>query len=121
MVIRELPPEEFHRLQGLPMLDGLGLDNANPDFTRFVVAEVEGEIMGFWALTQAIHVEPIWVHPTLRGTTAPGRMWVKVKQILADFRIKTAFCCVDTPTVSGYVQRLGFEKMPHDLYRYKEN
>lgn len=65
MTTRELPPLEWGALEGTelesvwPVLD--------PDTSRVLVVEDEGQIVACWAFFRLIHAEGIWIKPSHRG------------------------------------------------------
>lgn len=113
--IRELPHEEFGRLQGvLPDYRG-----ADPRTARIVVAEtVEGEIVATWCLFATVHIEPLWVAEPHRGNPGLIRgLWRKVHEILEATRQRVSFAVFEegSPALS-LAERLGFEKIDGSLY-----
>lgn len=117
MVVRELPAEEWGRLEGHEAL--LGAPLPDPSHSRVVVAEDGEEIVAAWFLTQVVHIEPLWIHPQYRRKLLPARLFPLVCSILDSCSIFKAFCLVDTPAVSNYAQRLGMKQLPYDLFQYE--
>lgn len=118
---RMLPVEEWHRLlRFTPFAQG-GLPS--PDATRIIVAEVGGpggEIRAFWTITGCVHVEPVWIHPEERKRPGLIRgLWRAVLDTLRENGVKVAFACIldrDAAANTPLVMRLGFEKLPGDLF-----
>jgi hypothetical protein len=116
MTIRELEPEEFHRLEGHPALNGL-MPQASA--CRVVIAEnASGEIIGFQMLTFVVHLEPVWVHPSYRGGLLVGRMWKLATKLLDHLRVSVGFCFCEDPTVADYLQRLGLRELPYRTFLF---
>src|SRR5574342_1121823 len=96
LVIRELSREEYPELERLarPLLDQ-GVDwTVDPDHTTIVVAQERstGKLAGFWCIFDAVHVEPLWIHPDHRRR--PGlvrRLWGAVRGILKRHGIPMAW------------------------------
>jgi hypothetical protein len=117
LTYRELPPEEFHRLQGHEALKGVGVPS--PDTARILIAErASGEIVGFQMLVTVVHLEPIWVHPDYRGSMLPVRLWKAATRLLDALRIPMAFSFSDNPTISGYLSRLGLRKLQYETFLF---
>lgn len=120
VTIRELGPEEMHVLATLPPFNVEGI----PAFghTRIVVAQdVEGgNIVAYWFIFDAVHVEPLWVDPNYRKR--PGmarRLWGRVREILEETKVPGAFAMVhdaDAMPNASQAIRLGFKRLPGDLY-----
>jgi hypothetical protein len=118
--VRVLPGEEYERLRVFPPFAG-GLPN--PDFTRIIVAELGGpggELVAVWSLIQAIHAEPMWVREDHRKRAGLiRRLWTSVWSELQAVGALMAFAIVadqDAAANVPLVLRLGFEKLPADLY-----
>jgi hypothetical protein len=118
---RMLPPEEWPRLLSFTPFSEGGLPS--PDATRIIVAEVGGpggEIRAFWTITGCVHVEPMWIHPEERKRPGLIRgLWREVVETLREHGVVSAFACIldrDAAMNMPYVARLGFQKLPGDLY-----
>lgn len=66
MEYRILEKSEVSKLA--PILQSLGWNLPYPQTTTVLVAEDEGEIIGFVCQTLLPHLEPEWVAPKYRGT-----------------------------------------------------
>ena len=110
--LRLLESYEYHRLNELR---GAGLpDNdewiPRPEFGKVIIAELQGEIVGFWVIQQMIHVDPVWVKPDLRGNLT-WRMWNAVRKIVGHTPVYVSVA----PNYSGWqktvstIKHLGFE------------
>ena len=55
-----------------PLFDKLGWPLPDPDMAKVIVAQAglgsDGVILGFGVVQFVTHAEPIWVHPSARGT-----------------------------------------------------
>lgn len=103
MTIRELPPEEFSRLADVPELRGL-----EEQEVKVLVGEDDGEIVAFWLIGLAVHLEPIWVREDKRNGLVVGRLWKEMRRILDACGINSAFSTTGSDEVAGYLERLGF-------------
>jgi hypothetical protein len=118
---RMLPTEEWWRL--LPFEPFVRGGLPSPDATRIIVAEVDGpggEIRAFWTITGCVHVEPVWIHPEERKRPGLVRgLWRQVLETLRENGVVSAFACImdrDAAANTPLVMRLGFQKLPGDLY-----
>ena len=120
-LVRDLPADDWHRLATLEPFATGGLPN--PAFNRILVAEVGGpggEVVGYWMVLTCVHAEPIWIKDEHRKR--PGlirRLWGAVWQVLQENDVQIAFACITDKDAASNVplaMRLGFEKVPGDLY-----
>jgi len=117
VIIRELPAEEWGKLEGHPALGGQSLPD--PTYHKIVVAEDGDRIVGAWFMMQVIHLEPVWIDPLYRGGTLPLRLLSTMSSILDSCSVKQAFCFADRPEIAGYLQRLGMHKLPYETFMYE--
>lgn len=116
--LRVLPDEDYPRLLAFEPFATGGLPS--PAVSRILVAELGGDIVGFWGLFNAVHVEPLWIHPDHRSR--PGlirRLWTAVQSELRAAGVFTAFACIADRDAAQNVPlalRQGFERVPGDLY-----
>lgn len=116
MTIRELPSEEFYKLEGHKALKGLVPD---PTTSKIIVAENEaGEIVGFWFMVQVVHLEPIWIAPEYRSGLIAGRMWKVMRVLLDSLRINVGFMFADRSDIAEYIPRLGCRELPYRTFLY---
>lgn len=112
---------EFHLLNGdeARAIDPEGV--AWPSDTVALFATEGAEIMARSAIIQLPVIEGSMVHPDLRGTSLAYRMLREIETILKAMG-KThaiAMAANDQPEVSGYLERVGYEKMPVTMYSKK--
>lgn len=115
--VRDLPPEEWHKLEGHPALQGQPLPD--PTYHRVVVAEDGEELVAAWFMIHVVHLEPVWIDPRYRGGRLPVRMLSEISSILDSCTVTKAFCFADRPEIAGYLQRLGMQKLPYETFLYE--
>lgn len=116
-----LPPEQIDRIReaGGPLAEA-------PDLSKFAqeaivpVVEMDGKIVAYWPVWKAVHAEPLWVSTDHRRSTAIIRGILQgVETALAAFGEPVSFAIIgqdDLDTSGVYAKRLGFERVPGDLY-----
>lgn len=113
MTIRELPFEEWDKLEGLPFVQN-GLPD--PSGTRLLVAETpDGQIVGTWALMSVVFLEGMWVHPDHRKTTVTGRLVQGMKRFLHELGVYQSFTMTQTDEVRELAYKAGFQAVPGDV------
>lgn len=119
VTIRELPAAEWERLRlGVPILAG---ELPDPNKTAVMVIEEAGEIVGWWFVFYAIHVEPMLIPPHLRKNPSVIRqLWGGVLNILDRAQANLAFAVIEDKDLpngnADYAGRLGFQKLAGSLY-----
>ena len=111
--LRVLSEDEYSLIENHPFLTA-GIPH--PEFSRIVVAEQKGEIVGFHMLVMVPHLEPIWVAPEYRGTTLAVRLWNRTLQLLDDLRLKVSYCFSERPDTDEYLTRLGLRQLPYKTF-----
>lgn len=106
MTSRVLPPEEWPRLVGTeaealwPTLD--------PEYSRIVVVERDGEIVACHVLMNVLHVECLWIHPESRGKASVGRrLWHAVQDEARATGVRAVMTHADSDQVRGLLERAG--------------
>lgn len=118
-----LPPDQFERLReaGGPLADR----DVYPSLARLAqmvcpVVEVDGQIVAYWILWQALHAEPLWVHEDHRQASGVARGLVEeVFRAIAAAGEQTAFSVVEEAglaVIGPYAARLGFQEAPGRLF-----
>lgn len=109
MTIRQLPPEEFHRLP--IMLDSSAL--------CVVVEDTETkEIKGYWTAQLMVHTEPIWLAPELRGgkELLGIKLYAALLAAMSQSGVTDFYSFADRPEIGDYLERLGFKLTPYITY-----
>jgi hypothetical protein len=116
-----LDPDQIERIReaGGPLAEA-------PDLSKFAqeaiipVVEVEGRITAYWPVWKAVHAEPLWVAEGCRHNTAVIRGILQgVETALRAMGDPVAFAVIgqeDLDTSGVYAKRLGFDRVPGDLY-----
>lgn len=118
---RTLPPED------IPLAIAAGGPLAElqvqPDRLKdmsIAVVEVDGQIVAYWVVWYALHIEPLWIHPDHQKS--PGVVTgiiAEMQRIVETTREPAAFCVIEDENamvVGGYAARLGFQTAPGKLY-----
>ncbi|MHC4735938.1 MAG: GNAT family N-acetyltransferase [Planctomycetota bacterium] len=128
MKFRILEAEEHDKIAGLGPFEGLP-NGPNPEGSRIVVAEEDEKIVGFWCAFDAVHLEPLWIDPKVRGNGLVGKgLWNLLLAFLQDREVANAFAMIaheDVITHLPMAARLGFKPLPTtvlfvDLTKAKE-
>lgn len=127
LVARELDPAtEFPRL--LRFEPFASMDNGkgkppNSATSRVIVLEdpETGEIMGFGVTFVTLHIDPIWLHPSLRKKGGPlRRLWHGIWTMMKKYNWTTAYSVIADQDIPGgnlsFANRGGFVKVPGSLY-----
>ncbi len=120
IVYRELSIDEWNLLKTVPPFDTKA--TPAPESARVIVAQdnESGELVAYWFVFTAIHVEPAWIAPSHRHRpTVVRKLWNAVRGLLNSLDCNLAFCSVnyDAPYMNASMaQRLGFKRLPTDLY-----
>lgn len=107
---RVLPPEEWHRLQGLGHFASCALPD--PEHSAIVVVEDGGRIIGTQIILNLVHLEGVWIDPEYRHK--PGVVRGLVEETwgaLHAFGISTVFTIGQATDVIVQAFRLGFERI----------
>jgi N-acetylglutamate synthase-like GNAT family acetyltransferase len=112
MTVRQLPPEEWHKLAELPIASG-GIPD--PMRCEIVVAEEDGKIVGTWGLVMTPFLEGLWVEEEYRKSSAAPKLLVEMKKLLVERGVIQAFTLVQSTDVLILAHKAGFDRIPGDL------
>jgi hypothetical protein len=125
VVVRQLAREEWDRLDGVPFLPKDAQGNTlvpNPDLSVCLIAEQDGEIIGFWSALYVPHCEGFWISPDYRRKTRLiPRLLAGMRQLLADCSIPATFCFAESPDVADYCARVGMTEVPVRTFLFETN
>ena len=115
MNARILPPEEWPRLVGTEA--EAAWPYFNPEHTKILVVEEDGEIIGTWTAVQVVHAECIWVAPSHRGSFG---VWKRLLRGMRDMatawganRVLTASA---SPEVTNLILKWGGVPVPCETF-----
>lgn len=114
---RVLPPDEWDKLADFEPFKSHGLPTV--EHWRVIVGEVDGEIISFCCLFNAVHWEPWYIAPAYRKHPGLIRAMInKTDEELLAAKVGNVFVCVsdDLPEQQALVERFGFEPAPGKLY-----
>lgn len=104
---------------GGPLAD-LQAEPDRMDGMSLACVEVDGQIVAYWLVCYALHVEPLWVAeafrknpPVIKGIVA------EMQRIVEGTGEPAAFCVIDQENldhVAPYANRLGFHEAPGKLF-----
>lgn len=121
IVHRTLEPEEVEKAlaAGGPLSDQV----LNPDQMRemsIAVVEVDGQIVAYWVVWYALHLEPLWIHPSWRKHPAVCGGIVQAMEAIVEASGEPAgFAIIEQEnleTLAPLAQRLGFHEAPGKLF-----
>ena len=109
MSIRILPADEYYKMP-YP---------ADPASSVIVVMEDDEtkELTGFWVAQTVIHIEPVWLSPSVRGGLDGLKMYAGMMAALSSHGATTAYAFADRPEIAGYLERLNAELLPYVVYK----
>lgn len=113
--IRQLLPEEFYRLEGLPIAaNGI----PDPTICNILIAELEnGDIVGVWSTVSTTALEGLWVREDYRHKTlTAAKLLQSMKMMLGRLGIIQCFTIIQDEYVARLAEKAGFIKVPGDLY-----
>ena len=114
MEIRLLKENEYERLLELRVnSDWSPTWLPSPAYSQIVIAEEEGEIIGFCVLQQQLHIEPIWVKFDHRGGIVARQLWRGIKSMLGK---NPAYCSTKSRFITKLLKRLGFKSGGKTFY-----
>lgn len=118
-VIRELPEAEWYRLQELP--DGPYAEVSLPpsDTCRIVVIEQDRQLLGYWVISAAIHLDPLYLDPSVRHHPRLALAFTgAVVHTLQRTGARFAYAVIADlqPENAAMAAHLGFVRVPGALY-----
>jgi hypothetical protein len=119
--VRELPPEEWHKLLEMPgPYHDAGQVPTAAHNRILVIEEDDGTIAGYWGIFTVVHVEPVYIRPEYRHkVSVTRRLWEGVQQLLIRLRVPGALAIIsdaDAPVNLPMATKIGFQKVPGSLY-----
>lgn len=110
---RVLPPEEFFRLQGLPLYDTV----AGTGSLVVVVEDETGTIVATWSALWTLHLEGLYVVPGCRHSPRVAiSLYDQMFQALQDLGVRQVLTVTQDPIVGGMTEKIGGQKVDGDLW-----
>ena len=118
MTARELPPAEWHRLEGTEL--GPARDVLSPAWCRVLVVEDDhGQIIGCWSLQSLLHVEGVWIHPDHRTKGGVARALLRtMRGWVRDAGGTGVLSGALTTEIGSLLESLGAFKLPGTAYAW---
>lgn len=115
MITRELPREEWSRLEGTEVAPLVAL--APHSIVAIIVVEDEDRIVGTWALLNLLHAEGVWIAPQQRNNGSVARRLLVAMREAVTARGKVGVLTgSDRPEVSALLERVGARSLPMTPY-----
>lgn len=115
MTTRELPREEWHRLDGTelaPFVAGLPAS-----VLTVLVVEQDGAIVGCWGLVVSLHAEGLWIAPEHRRGTAVGRrLLLGMRHAVANAGAQGVLTGAASDEVVSLLEHVKAERLPYVPY-----
>jgi hypothetical protein len=112
---RILPSEEWPRLAGTEAERAWPL--LNPENTRILVVEEEGEIVATWTFMRVVHAECIWVKPSHRGLVSVARrLFSGLREIAGGWGAEKVITGSVSDYVTDLIRRFGGFPMPCESF-----
>lgn len=105
-----------------PLFERLGWPDPEPAMAKVVVAEAgtgkQAIILGFCVVQFIVHSEPMWVHPSARGTgIAEGIVQQVMHYIEHDCKIKRYVCIAKTGSFAARLcEQYGYQPWPGQVF-----
>lgn len=115
-----LPMDQIERIReaGGPLAEVPDLSNMQRALVAAV--EVDGTIVAYWPVWRAVHAEPVWVAEAYRKSPVVIKaLLAELEKALDEMGDPVAFAIIgetDILTSGRYAMRLGFERVPGDLF-----
>jgi hypothetical protein len=101
---RELPPEEWDRLQGLPIAEAL----PDPASAAILVIERDGQIVATWAALTTVHLEGCYIAPAHQKSLTAVKTLVHGMNTLLQARgLVQVLTVTQTDAVGHLAEKLG--------------
>ena len=111
VVLRDLEPEESEKLK--PVLQRVGFYLPLPHLASVIVAEYQGEIVGFGTAQLMCHVEPLFVYPEWRGTGLAG---ILADAVAAKLDGKPYICIAGNAFAEQICRERGMREVPGKVF-----
>lgn len=116
-----LPPGDAMRAleAGGPLVD-LPVDPKKLKEMRVAVVEVDQQIVAYWVVWYALHLEPLWIKEEHRRSAGVAAgLLSALEEAVRSTGEPSAFCVIEEENLAAiepYAARLGFQEAPGKLY-----
>ena len=114
VTFRSLDKEEYLKLK--PLLDQQGWTLPYPEMTAVIVAEYQGEIVGFGVTQLVPHAEPMWVHPDWRNTGLAVMLNQKLVTLMESSGLKAWIIVAPSAALAMYCRKMGLKEVPGTIF-----
>ncbi len=80
----------------------------------------DDQLLAYWLVWQAVHLEPLWVGPAFRGNPAVIRALITgMRQVLQELEVDLAFALIEAENLATHqsmAERLGFRQVPGQTF-----
>lgn len=112
--IRDAHPDEFKKI--LDAADKVGMFIPQPGMASSIVAEDEGEIVGFAFAQYILHPEPIYVMPRYRGTSVARELAEAVRDKIGS---RPCVAVAQNPFAEQLCRDMGMVEVPGKIFVQK--
>jgi hypothetical protein len=112
---RQLPVEEWHRLQGIYEANGDVLPPSGNNLA--IVAELDGRIVGLWGCNVIVHAGPLWVDTEWRGLGVSDAMGDQLEATLRSENIPGYLMFPSNAQSERVAQRRGLTEMNCKIFK----
>lgn len=114
MTTRLLPPEEWSRLEVVPVPQVA--PHIPPGDVRVVAVESDGALAACVTLYRATHWEGTWIAPEHRNAGVTRALLSGIREAAASLGSTWAFVGSDAPRTAAMLKRLGGVQVPMETY-----
>lgn len=106
--------EDWDRIEGI--LAARGWNSLNRPTSRILIAEEDGELVGFFVLQFFPHTEPLWVRPSRRGGEVAEALADQMLAFMTEVQARGWMLIADSPTVAKMAEERGMVKVESPVY-----
>lgn len=106
--------EEWDRVEGV--LAVRGWMSLNRPTSRILVAEREGELLGFMVMQLVPHTEPLWVRPSERGSGIAESLADQMVEFMFSVQSRGWMVVADNPMAAKLCEARGMMKVDAPVY-----
>jgi hypothetical protein len=84
--------------------------------TRIRVAEDDGKLVAFYVVQMYPHAEPLWLAPSVRGTTLAAELADDMLEYLVEVKARGWMLIADNPLVAKMAEERGMFKVESPVF-----